>query len=380
MGKNERRLVPLDDVVGKPPRWLWANRIPLGAVTILEGDPGLGKSSVAIDIAARVTVGKPMPNAQAKMNPAGVVLLQGEDNLGTTVKPALMAAGADIARVYAYDASAFRDRALALPDDMDVVEVAAAEVNALLVVVDPLFAFLRGNAASDTYVRRVMGSLTSLAERLDLAVLVVRHLVKGGGNNPLYRGQGGIGLIAAARSALVVADDPHSDDPHRHVLAQAKSNLGDAVSLAYRTRKIGDCVTVEWLGETEFTPKACVPANREDQSRLTEAAYVLYSVLVDGPVEAHEVARSAAKACVAKRTLERAKALVGVRSYRRGGGPGSRWYWELPRETALLRAFRERDLEELTDRLLSGDDDPPLPGDEWKHGEGADDGNAPTKS
>jgi putative DNA primase/helicase len=362
---NDRRLVPLNDIPEEPVSWVFPNRIPRKAVTTLDGDPGQAKSTLTYDVIARVTRGRPMPNCTGASPPAGAVILGAEDALGNTVRPRLQAAGADLRRVYVYDRRRFADRPLVLPDDLGVIEVAAGEVGARLVVIDPFTAFLAGPANSDRAVRAAIGPLVGLAERLDLAVLLLRHLSKGGGSNPLYRGLGSIGVVAAARSALLAAPDPNADDPHQHVLAQVKTNLSAAPTLAYRTVKRGDVVTVEWLGESPSTAPD-LTGGRADHSVLTEGAYVLYSLLADGPVWAADVYKLAGKAGVTRRTVERAKALLGVRSKKVGSGRGSRWYWELGDDDRVHVAFRDRDLEDLMDRLLYGGNGPPLSGDEWK--------------
>ncbi|QDU21800.1 AAA family ATPase [Urbifossiella limnaea] len=375
---SDRRLVPLNDIPEERLDWVWPNRIPRKAVTTLDGDPGQAKSTVAYDLIARVTGGRPMPNCTGSSPPAGAVLIGAEDGLGNTVRPRLQAAGADLRKVYVYDRRQFADRPLVFPDDIGVVEDAAREVGAGLVVIDPFTAFLSGPANSERAVRAAVGSLVGLAERLDLGVLLLRHLSKGGGSNPLYRGLGSIGVVAAARSALLAAPDPNADDPFQHVLTQVKTNLSAAPGLVYRTVKRDGVVTVEWLGESPSTA-GDLTGGRAAHSLLREGAYVLYSLLADGPVWAADVYKLAARGGVARRTVERAKALLRVRSRKDGSGRGSRWYWELGDDDRVHRPFKDRDLEELMDRLLYDGDGPPLPGDEWKRGlppadtDGADD-------
>jgi hypothetical protein len=201
-----------------------------------------------------------------------------------------------------------------------------------------------------------------VADRCDLAILVVRHLRKTGSRNPLYGGAGSIGIIGAARAGLFVGNDPGGDDKHRHVLAQSKGNLSDATSLCYRTVKRDDgTVTVEWLGPSKHTAADLAAANvaADEHSALREAQYVLYSILAVGPVQANEVIRLAKSAGVTERTLKRAKRDLGVRSFKEGSGPGSRWLWELPVDEELLQPFKARDIDDLMERLIYGGGDPP---------------------
>jgi hypothetical protein len=147
-----------------------------------------------------------------------------------------------------------------------------------------------------------------------------------------------------------------------------KSNLSTAAGLVYRTVKKGNDVVVEWLGEAKCSPQELAGAGRNENSALMEAAYVLYSILANGPVRANEAIKLAGQAAVSKRTLLRAKALLGVKSRKRGSGKESLWTWELSDDESLLRPFKDKDLDDLMDRLLHGEDEgPPLPGDEWKY-------------
>jgi hypothetical protein len=329
---THRKLVPLSAVREEPVRWLWPDRIPLGAVTLLDGDPGQSKSTLLYEIAARVTAGRTMPFCQGEAKAGGVVLLQAEDSLASTVRPALARAGTDYNRVRVYDRSHFLEQPLTLPDDLPLIEEAASEIEARLVVIDPFAAFLSGNPNSEQSVRRALGPLAAFAERAGLAVVIARHLAKRGSTSPLYRGVGSIGIIALARSALWVCNDPESDDPYQHILVQTKSNLSGATSLCYRTAKSGDVVVVEWLGESKYTARDTVSDAREDRSALEEAKDALRTILADGPLWVKEVIQAARQAGVSKRTLDRAKRALGVRTRKKGGGWLSRWTWELPGE------------------------------------------------
>src|SRR5262245_55438417 len=189
---DHRHLIPLSEVQPEELSWLWPDRIPLKMITLLEGDPAHGRSALTYDIAARCTRGHAMYNCCETTSPAGVVLLQAEDSLGSTVLPNLQAAGADISRVVVYDRTRFRDEPLMLPDDIALLANAVADVQARLVVVDPVNAFLSANANSDQQVRKALKPLAAFAEQSGVAVLLVRHLTKSGPRNPLYRGAGSI--------------------------------------------------------------------------------------------------------------------------------------------------------------------------------------------
>jgi hypothetical protein len=311
-------------------RWLWENRVPLGALTLLDGDPGDGKSSINYDLTARVSTGRPMPESDAPSSPAGVVLIQAEDSLGATVKPTLQRLGADLKRVRVYDRRQFLQQPLMLPDDVPLIERGIQEVNARLAVVDPLSAFLAGNSNSDQSVRRALGPLAALAERASCAIVVVRHLTKASSVNAIYRGAGSMGIIALARSALLVATDPTCEDPFHHILVQTKTNLAVAASLRYRTLKEKSVILIDWLGESPHTANALFAVGRDNRPALTEAIEVLRAILSDGPIPASEALRIAREAGVAKRTLDRARKYLGVIPKRVGRGWSVHWTWTLP--------------------------------------------------
>jgi hypothetical protein len=321
--------------------WLWLWRIPLGKLTILDGDPGLGKSVLTLDLAARVTRGLPMPFETREpgedREPAGVVLLSAEDGLEDTIRPRLDAAGADVERVLALDRIPGEAgiRLPILPADVEYLKTGVGRVAAKLVVIDPLTAFLAGetNAHKDQDVRRALHPLAKLAEETGAAVVVVRHLNKAAGGNPLYRGGGSIGIIGAARSGLLVARDP--DNPDHRVLASTKCNLAKLpASLAFDLSAGEDgALRVGWIGDSTHTAETLLAAPRDDEDRdaVQEAEEVLRGILESGPIPAEEVKKEARKAGIAERTLLRAKAGLRVKS-RKAGYSGA-WKWFLPCHT-----------------------------------------------
>lgn len=335
-------VVVLADVEPERVFWLWPGRIPLGKLALLDGDPGLGKSSIALDVAARLSTGVPMPDgARPDLDgPAGTVLLTAEDGLGDTVRPRLDAAGADPTRIVALrairDGEEPGEDSSRLPTVADVaaIEQAVRDHGARLVVLDPLAAFLQSetNSYRDQDVRSALAGLAGLAERTGAAVVLVRHLNKSGGANALYRGGGSIGLIAAARSGLLVAADPDDETGARRVLAATKGNLAaPRPSLAYSLVPAGhSSVRVAWAGASEHTAGSLLaaPADGEERTRLDEAREFLLAELEAGPVESRDLQRRARDAGIAWRTIERASSALGVEK-----GPrefGGRWEWRLP--------------------------------------------------
>src|SRR5215207_5203867 len=217
----------LSDVEPEQVDWLWPGRIPKGKLTVLDGDPGLGKSAATLDLAARVSAGLNLPD-DTPCEAAGAVICSAEDGLADTIRPRLDAAGGDPSRVLSLATVTDEEgleRPISIPEDIPIIENAIGRVGAVLVIIDPLMAFFGADIDSykDQNVRRALAALASLGERTGAAIVIVRHLNKSGGKTPIYRGGGSIGIIGAARSGMMVGEDP--DDENRRVLAPAKSNL-----------------------------------------------------------------------------------------------------------------------------------------------------------
>jgi len=318
----------------KPERveWIWRGRIPKGKLTIIEGDPGDGKSTLTTDMAARKSVGRSWPDGE-ECESGGVVLCSAEDGLADTIRPRLDAAGGDPERVLALATVPDSDseRLLSIPKDLNIIRRGIERVGASVVVIDPLSAFLPENVNThrDADVRRALAPTAKLAEDTGVAIVVVRHLNQAKGGNPLYRGQGSIGIVAAARSALLVARHPEDED--RRVLASLKSNLAKPVpSLTFAlVESANGSARVEWKGETTLSAAALLaaPADPEERSALEDAMEFLRNELESGPVESTQVSKDARAAGITEITLKRAKSTLGVRSRKQADGP---WAWEMP--------------------------------------------------
>jgi AAA domain len=315
--------------------WLWPDRVPFGAITVLAGQPGLGKSLLTIELASKVSTGK------AGREPASVVLLSAEDSRSRVVKPRLEAAGADLKHVHLPDIT--REgfaTGLVFPDDAPRLREAVMTTEAKLVVIDPLSAHLAGriNSWNDQKVREALVPLHRMAEETGAAVLIVAHLNKGESPDPLQRIGGSIGLAAAARSVLLVAPDP--DDPdgissRRRVLAHVKSNVGPLAESRRlmienaRAAMGAPTARIKDVGASPHSASELLAVDPPERGgKLTEAVQFLQSELRDGLRLATELEEEAAKRDISKKTLYRAKTRIRVLS--RKDEFGGRWSWELP--------------------------------------------------
>jgi archaellum biogenesis ATPase FlaH len=336
------RVTAFSDVAPVAVSWLWHRFIPFGMLTVLDGDPGLGKSTLLIDLAARLSRGEPMPDDIPTERAASSILLSAEDDLASVIRPRLDAARADLNRVFAVDRRSsdgeIRDLAVAA-GDLQELELVIRQRDAKLVVIDPLVAYLPANinANRDQDVRRAMSLLRTMAERTAAAVIVVRHLRKAASENALYRGGGSIGIIGAARAGLLVARDPDDPDGARRILAVNKMNQASvATSYAFKLVAADGAADphVEWDGPSRYSASEllALPDTAEDRSALADADALLREFLAAGKQPARVVAAWAQATGIAMKTLYRAKLRAGV-AVSKVGRPGERgqhWVWSLP--------------------------------------------------
>lgn len=305
--------------------------IPLRASTVLAGPPGLGKSQWTAQLAAR--------------NPGVTLIATAEDSLAAVVRPRLEAAGADLERVHFVvmrrDGS---DEGIDLPDDVAELDRLVQESGASLVVIDPLMAHLPEtvNSWRDQSIRRALAPLHRLAERRGCAIVVVVHLNKREGDDPLQRVGGSIGITGAARSVLLLARDPEDPDGEvgqRRVLAHVKSNYGpERISRALRIEPFlidpkGDHIETSRIvdeGESPHLGRDLLVAVDRDEGKRGEAVAFLFEELHGGPRPPLEVIESGKARGFSERTVKRAKKELGVRSERVGFGKDGEWHWTLP--------------------------------------------------
>jgi hypothetical protein len=336
-----KKLVRLSDVIEQRLEWLWPNRIALGTSTLLDGDPDQGKSLITLDLAARLSTGRPLPDGYVPPEPCSVVLLGREDGLADTVVPRLRAAGADLSRIHRLEArfdSAGVEMRISFPRDCELLRETIIETQARLVVIDPFTAFLDDavSCLNEQMARRALEPVVQLAKETGAVIQLVRHLTKSG--NPraaLHRGGGAVGIIGLARSAFLVGQDPEQSGAR--LLAATKCNLGEpAPTLAYRVQAgAAGLPVIEWLGGSPLTANDLVLSDGRRYGGSVERAMVFLQEALHGATRPLSVLRDEARSLgISWGTLDRARKRLGIEAaqYREDGR--NVWYWGLTGEEA----------------------------------------------
>jgi hypothetical protein len=353
--KKEKRLLQFSEFEPEPIEWLWPGRLAAAKATLIDGDPSLGKSLMTLDLAARLTTARPLPDGFTPPGPLSAVLVGSEDDLRDTVLPRLQAAGADVTRVHTFVGRSHDghwDRQPTFPDDCDLLQEAVEETGARLVVIDPLTAFLGAavGSLSGPHIRRALAPLARVAAATRAALVYVRHLNKGGrGQRAIYRGTGSIAIIGAARTAFLVGHAPNEDD--LRVLACTKNNLAEPPpSLGFRIEHAAPGQPIiTWTGTVDVSADDLVlAAGTQYGAAMPQAKEFLEGLLRDGPCPQEEVVRAAREAGIAWRTLERAKGELGVVSNKQHTDGRHRWHWSLPLDAdGPCETWAERHAREL---------------------------------
>jgi hypothetical protein len=297
---------------------------------LIDGDPGQGKSILAIDIAVRLTSARQMPDGYQPPEPVAVLLLPGEDNLKDTVVPRLVAAGADLCRVYFWSATISEPPVF--PDACPRLQELITRTQSRLVLLDPFFAFLGRDISclNDRMIRRALQPLARVAEATQAALWLNRHLTKTVGKPATHRGLGSMAILGLMRTAFLLGPDP--DDPSRRVLACTKNNLAAfPPALGFRIGQTSEGVaTIEWLGPVDRTADDLVVDGRRRGEAVPQALRFLRDQLARGPCDRQTLLEQATSAGISFRTIERAKAQLGVVSIQKREAGRNVWYWALP--------------------------------------------------
>ena len=299
------KIIRMSDVELTPVDWLWKPYLPFGKLSVLQGNPGEGKTYFAMHLAAACTNGKLLPNME-RMEPFNVIYQTAEDGLGDTVKPRLIEAGADLDRVLVIDDSEVQ---LTLSDER--IEKAIVENNARLVIIDPIQAYLGAdvdmNRANE--VRPIFMRLGQVAQRTGCAILLIGHLNKAAGMQSLQRGLGSIDIAAAVRSVMFIGKLKH--DPTMRILTHEKSSLAPpGVSLAF---SLGDEGGFRWVGEYDITADEMLSGIEPQRETKTQQAKDLICTLLAGgkQVLSEDIDKAALERGIPGRTVRDAKRELG---------------------------------------------------------------------
>lgn len=311
-----------DTVQQKQVDWLWYPYIPYGKITLLQGDPGDGKSTFMLHIAAIISTGGIFPDGSQAAESHSVIYQCSEDNAADTIKPRLLAAGADCEKI-AYIVE--DNQPLALDDPR--IEEAVISSGARLVIFDPIQAYIppESDMLNASKMRTVLRNLAGIAERNNCAVVLIGHMTKASGGKNLYRGLGSIDIAAISRSVLMIKRD--EEEPDIRYMFPVKSSLayeGKAVRFIFDKdlgfRILGTCDMK--LDNTDDRDKD------EKIGKLQKAERLLRILLSDGSKPSKEVLRQMKQIDISERTVRSVVKKIGVQAFRKG----SIWYWKLEGE------------------------------------------------
>ena len=322
------KLINMEQVEVEKIDWLLYPFIPFGKVTIVQGDPGEGKTTMVLQIIAKLTKGEAvLPSGSDEsaleektmvLEPVNVIYQTAEDGLGDTIKPRLLSAGADCSRVMVIDDN---DQALTMMDAR--LEEAIIQTKARLVVLDPIQGFLGtdGDMHRANEIRPLMKRVAVLAEKYHCAIILIGHMNKNSNGKSSYRGLGSIDFQAAARSVLIVGRI--KDEPEIRVVCHVKSSLApEGKSIAFRLDKD---TGFEWIGEYDISADDLLSGDNRGQ-KIHEAKEFLKEILVSGSVAQTKVAEEAESRGIKKKTLWNAKKELEIDSVK----IGNQWFWMLP--------------------------------------------------
>ena len=316
--RTELQMIKMSEIQSQEVAWLWFPFIPYGKLTIVQGDPGDGKTTLVLNIAAKLSKGEGLDSKMKLTEPLNVIYQSAEDGLADTVKPRLETAGANCENISVIDESI---KSLSMIDER--LEEAVIRTKAKLLILDPIQAYLGGgmdmNRANEA--RDMTKRLSLLAEKYKCAILLIGHMNKAGGNKAAYRGMGSIDFFAVARSVLLVGRI--EGEPDLRAVVQIKNNLAAfGHSKAFRLTETG----FEWIGDYEITADEVLGGIAPKVNKLEQAKKMLRELAeTSTSVQSSEIFDMAEDLNISKRTLENAKKELEIKARRIGNS----WYWDL---------------------------------------------------
>ncbi len=326
---EEASIVSLKDIDPEKVEWLWSNRIPLGKLTLIVGDPGDGKSYLILFIASRISTGIPWPDGLESITKGSTILLTAEDGLSDTVRIRMDAMKADVNKIHILQGIKTKKE-----DDLDLfsvmrhIPILERTIHQLgdvrLVILDPITAYLgQTEDNQNTSVRSALAPLAALAEREKVAIVAISHLNKDVAKRAVYRAMGSVAFVAAARAVWAISRDDENNS--RRFLTPLKTNLSvDPTSLAFSITDLGvvfEPDPVNITSDEAFADRE----TKEQYSALEDARKWLAECLKDKPLSSNEIKRQAEDNGINFRTIRRAKEKMNIEVYQKDG----HWKWEL---------------------------------------------------
>lgn len=321
MGRiSETEIEYYSDITEKAVEWLWYPYIPYGKITLLQGDPGDGKSTFMLHVAASITTGSQLPDGSQSKGIQNVIYQCSEDSSSDTIKPRLMQAGADCDRVAYINEE---KKALTIGDPR--IEEAIIRTGARLLIIDPIQAYIPQDCdmTSASSMRALMKKLAVIADRHKCAVVLIGHMTKASGGKNLYRSFGSIDIAAIARSVLMIKRD--DNNPEIRYMFPVKSSLayeGNAVRFMF-TKESG----LQMLGECNIEAEIKALDERiEEKGKSVKAELILKELLSCGDMPSKSVMKIVNERGISERTVRSAAKSIGIKAIRKGNA----WYWSMP--------------------------------------------------
>lgn len=305
------------DIEEKFVKWLWYPYIPLGKITIMQGNSGIGKTMLALNIAAALSNGEPLPGDTDPREPVNIIYNTAEDGLGDTIKPRLLAAGADCSRI-----NTINERVNTVTMIDERIEKCVLELGAKLLILDPIQAYLGANVDMNkaNEVRPVFARLGRVAEDNECSIVLIGHQGKNQMYSELQSLLGSTDQVAAARSVLTVTKHPNNKT--LSLINHTKSSLSArGKSLTFSIDENGKIVWGDFVDNAN--------SNDDTEEKVTKRDFAkefLRDILANGSVSANDISSAAEEKMISDKTLQRAKKELGITSYPEGG----MWFWKLP--------------------------------------------------